>query len=105
MGVREGMGTGKTMQIEQSLESVKRGSVDHFHREFIPRDGKSHRECCFPPEKAKTAVAQLEVVSSKMSLRWCLEKLRLWQVKATMEDVVGQNEVSAKAATFERKDI
>ncbi len=50
-------------------------------------------------------MAQLEVGSSKISLRWRLEKFRLWQVKATVEYVVGQNEVSAKPATLERKAI
>ncbi len=49
-------------------------------------------------------VAQLEVVSSKLSLRWRLEEFRLWQVKGTAEYVVGQNEVSTKQATLERKD-
>ncbi len=49
--------------------------------------------------------AQLEVTSSKVSLRWRLKKVRLWQIKATVEYVVGQNEVSAKRATLERKDI
>ncbi len=33
------------------------------------------------------------------------EKVRLWQVKATVAYVVAQNEVSAKPATLERKDI
>ncbi len=50
-------------------------------------------------------MAQLVVVSSKTSLRWHLEKFRLWQVKATVEYVVGQDGVSAKPATLERKDI
>ncbi len=52
----------------------------------------------------KTAVAQLEVVSSKVSLRWRLEKLHLWLVKAAVEYVVDEDEVSAKPATLERKD-
>ncbi len=50
-------------------------------------------------------MAQLKAVSSKISLRWRLEKLCLWQVKATVEYVVGEDEVSAKPATFERKYI
>ncbi len=50
-------------------------------------------------------MAQHEVVSSKVSLRWYLKKFRLWQVKATVENAVGQDEVSAKPATLERKDI
>ncbi len=33
------------------------------------------------------------------------KKNRSWQVKPTVENVVGQGEVSAKPATFERKDI
>ncbi len=48
---------------------------------------------------------QLEVVSAKVSVRWCRKKFRLWQVKATVEYVVGQDEVSAKPATLERKDM
>ncbi len=54
-------------------------------------------------EQAKTAVAQLEVVSSKVSLRWRLKKFRPRQVKASVEYFVGQDEVSAKPATLERK--
>ncbi len=67
-------------------------------REFIPRDGKS-------PGQTKTAMAQLEVVSSKDSLRWRLEKFRPWQVEATVEKVKGQNLFSAEPAKLERKDI
>ncbi len=66
MGVKEGKGTRKN--YAKSLESVKRRRIDYFHREFIPQDGKSHREGCFPPEKAKNELAQLEAVSSKVSL-------------------------------------
>ncbi len=69
----------------QSLESVKRGSIDRFDREFIPRDGKPHREGCFPPEPTKNAVAQLEVVSSKVSFRRSLKEFRLRQAKVTLE--------------------
>ncbi len=43
-------------------------------------------------------VAQLELVSSKVSFR-------LWQIKATVEYVVGKDEVSTKTATLQRKDI
>ncbi len=46
-------------------------------------------------------VAQLEIVSSKV---WRLKTFQLWQVEATVEYVVGQDEVSAKSATLERKD-
>ncbi len=53
----------------------------------------------------KTAVAQLEVMSSKVSFRLSLKKFLLQQVKATVEHVVGYNEVSAKPATLERKNI
>ncbi len=56
-------------------------------------------------EQTKTVVAQLEVVSSKVSLRWRLKKFRLWRVKATVEYDIGQDEVSAKSATLKRKDI
>ncbi len=37
----------------------------------------------------------------KVSLRWRFEKFRLWQVKAIVEYVVGQDVVSAKPATNE----
>ncbi len=50
-------------------------------------------------------VAQLEIVSSKVSLRWRLKKFRPWEVNATAEYVVGKDEVSTKPATPERKDI
>ncbi len=42
----------------------------------------------------ETTVAQLELVSSKVSLRWRLEKFRLWQFKATVEYVEGKDQVS-----------
>ncbi len=48
----------------------------------------------------KTAVAQHEVVSAGTSKKFCL-----WQVKATVENVVGQDEVSVEPATLERKNI
>ncbi len=41
---------GKPCQVQESLESVKRGKSNYFNRELIQRDGKSHREGCFPPE-------------------------------------------------------
>ncbi len=44
-------------------------------------------------------------MSSKFSLHWCLEKIRLRQVKTTVEYVVDQDEVSAKPATLKRKKI
>ncbi len=52
-----------------------------------------------------TAVAQIVIVSSKVSLRWRLKIFRLRQVKATVEYVVSEDEISAKPATLERKDI
>ncbi len=73
--------------------------------EFIQRNGKSHREACFPPEQTKTVVVQIEVVSLKVSFRCSPNKFRLRQVKATVEYVVGQDEVSAKPVTLERKAI
>ncbi len=42
---------------------------------------------------------------NKRKLRWRLTKLRLRQVKATVEYVVDQDEVSAKPATLEKKDF
>ncbi len=42
---------------------------------------------------------------SRRKLRWRLENFRPWQVKATVDYVVGQDEVSAKPATFEKQDI
>ncbi len=80
-------------------------NIDHFDREYISRDGKAHREGYFPPEQTETAVVQLEVVFSKVSLRGRFEKFRLWQVKTTVEYIVGQYEVSAKPVTLERKEI
>ncbi len=47
---KKGRGQGEPCKVQESLESVKRGRIDYFSREFIPRDGKSHREGCFPPE-------------------------------------------------------
>ncbi len=44
-------GTGKAMSSQESLESVKRRRLEYFHREFIPRGGKPHREGCFPPKQ------------------------------------------------------
>ncbi len=41
---------GRPCLVQQSLESVKRGSIDPFDREFILRCGMPHREGCFPPE-------------------------------------------------------
>ncbi len=56
-------------------------------------------------EQPKTAVAQIKVMSSRVSYRWSFEKFRLWQVMASVEYGVAQDEVSAKPATLERKDI
>ncbi len=53
----------------------------------------------------KTVVARLEVMSSKVSFRWSLKTFRLRQLKATLEYVVGQDEVSMKPATLDRKHI
>ncbi len=50
-------------------------------------------------------MTQLEVVSSKVSLRWRLNTIRRWQVKATLGYLVGQDEVFTKLATLEGKDI
>ncbi len=50
-------------------------------------------------------MAHLEVVSSKVSLPCFLKTFRLWQVKAIVEYVVGQDEVFAEPVTLERKDI
>ncbi len=36
--------------VQESLKGVKRGGIYYFHREFIPRNGKSHREGSFPSE-------------------------------------------------------
>ncbi len=105
----EGWRQGKPRLVQQSFERVKCGSIDHYHREFIPRDGKSYREICFPQEQIKTAVVQLEVVSPKVSLRWCLSVSARWcrlrQIKATKDYVVRQDEVFAEPTTLARKDI
>ncbi len=47
---RKGRGHGELCKVQESPENVKRGRIDYFYREFIPRDEKSHREGCFPPE-------------------------------------------------------
>ncbi len=47
---RRGSKQGNLYLVQESLENVKRGRIDHVHREFIPRDGKSHSEGCVPPE-------------------------------------------------------
>ncbi len=91
--------------VQQSFENAQRGSIDHFDREYILRDGKSHREGCSRPEQSKITLAQLEVISWIVSFHWSLKKFHLWQVKAAVEYVVGQYEVAAKLATLERKDI
>ncbi len=73
MGITEGKGQGKPCLVQESLKRSRRGRVDYFHQEFIPRVWKSHAEGCFPPEQSKPAVAQLEVVSSKVSHHWHLK--------------------------------
>ncbi len=53
--------------VQQSLEVGKRGSIGHFHREFIPRNGEPHQGGCFPPEPKKTVVVQIKVMSSQFT--------------------------------------
>ncbi len=43
------------------------------------------------------------VVHSKVTFRWGLEELRLLEVKASVENVVSEDEVSTKTASLERK--
>ncbi len=50
-------------------------------------------------------MVQLEVVSSKVPFRCCRKIFHLWQIKATVEYVVGQDKISVKPAMLERKDI
>ncbi len=76
-------GIGETMFSPRVAWKCRAWEYWLYQLDFFPRDGKSHREVCFPPPWAKTAVAQLEVVSSKVSLRLCLKRFRLWQVKST----------------------
>ncbi len=45
----------------------------------------------------------LEVMPSKVPFRWGLEKFRMREIKASVEDVVGEDKVSAKTAPLERK--
>ncbi len=45
----------------------------------------------------------LEVMPSLIPFRLDLEKFRLREIKASVEDVVGEDEVSAKTASLERK--
>ncbi len=59
----------------------------------------------FPPAYTQTAVAQLSIMSSAVPFHWSLKKVRLWKVKATVEYVVGKDEVAAKPVTLERKDL
>ncbi len=47
----------------------------------------------------------LEVMSSLVPFRCGLEKLRLREVEASVENVVGEDEVSTKMAPLERKKI
>ncbi len=67
------MGQERSCLVQQSLKSVKCGIIDHFDWELISRDGKPHREVYFPLEPTETAVAQLEVMSLRVSLRWNLK--------------------------------
>ncbi len=46
----------------------------------------------------------LEVMPSQVTFRWGLEKFRLREVKASVVDVVGEDEVAAKTAALERKE-
>ncbi len=48
-------------------------------------------------------VAQLEVVSSKVSHRKRLKKFHLWQAKTTVEYVVGQDEFSEVGDAQEKR--
>ncbi len=50
------------------------GIDDHFHREFMPRDKKSHRKGWFSPEQTKSAVVQLEIMTP-VSFRLSLNKI------------------------------
>ncbi len=86
MGVKEGKGTGKTM-----LGRLKVSSVGELTISIGSYSKESQRDGCFPLKKAKTAVAQIEVMSSKVSLRWRLKIFRLLQVKATVEYAVVQD--------------
>ncbi len=79
------------------------GELTIFIGSLFREMGSLSEKAAFLRSKRKLVVVQLEVVSSKVSLRWRLKILRLWQVKATVKDVVGQDEVSAKPATLERK--
>ncbi len=45
----------------------------------------------------------LEVMPSEGPFRWGLEKFRLREINASVGDVVGEDEVSAKTAPLERK--
>ncbi len=38
-------------------------------------------------------------------MRWGLEKFRMREIKASVEDVVGEDKASAKTALLERKKI
>ncbi len=41
-------------------------------------------------------MTRLEVMPSQVPFRWGLDKLRLQEVKASVEDVVGEDEISTK---------
>ncbi len=89
---RQGRELGRPCKVQQSLENFKRVSIEQFHGKFILPDWKPHIKGCFAPEQTETAVAQLSVVSTKVSLRWRLKNPRLWQVNATVKYVVGRDD-------------
>ncbi len=84
---------------------MKRGSIDDFDRELIPRNEKPHRKGCFRSHQIKTTAAHFGVMSSKISLRWSLKTFHLREVKVIVKYVVGEDQVPVKPATLERKDI
>ncbi len=47
----------------------------------------------------------LEILSSKVLFRWCLEKLRQRKVKASVKNVVSIDVFSKKTVPLERKKI
>ncbi len=105
MGVKEGKGTGKTMLSPGVVWKCQ-----------------AWENWLFPSEVYSTRweVLQRRLISSRVnenyggatwsrvlevSLRWRLKTFRSWQLKATVEGVVGQDEVSSKPATLKRKYI
>ncbi len=60
-------------------------------------------EGCLPSEKTDTTMAHLEVMPSQLPPRWGHEEPRFREIKASVENVVGEDEVSAKTASLEKK--